>query len=687
MMLDLAKLSWQVCGWRPFLWQLRKSMELHQTFTPDVTPLRARVPGSVQAALLDAGIIADPNIGMNSRLCEWVEHRQWEFFTTLPPMDIPIGARVTLCASGLDYSGWILLDGKTVAEFSGALYPHEIDLAEHLRPQTSTVLSIVFDMPPEVDGQIGFTSRTRHFKPRYNYSWDWCPRFVPIGISDQLQLHIAPPSVRVDRVLPHLHDDLASGSVSIWLQNESHEHHRVTMELCDGMTVIARKTVEIASGASQQKLEVPALEPWWPNGCHDNTRKAQLYQLRVLTGNAERDGGQRLLFDASIGFKQIRWQPCADAPDNAEPWICHVNGQPIFLQGVNWTPVRMDYLGVTSAQYAHLVGLYKQMGCNVLRVWGGAHLEKREFYDLCDRAGLLVWQEFPLSSSGIDNFAPEDPAVIAHLQMIARTYIQRCGHHACRLLWCGGNELQAAPLETGGESIPLDIRHPCLNALAKVVQTDDPEARFLPTSSSGPAFFAHEMNMGKGIHHDVHGPWQMEGDMADWKKYWQKDDALFRSEVGLPSASPLTLITRWKGNCSPWPVRRGNAYWHHAAAWWIQEERFADVLRNYSEADGLAHYVQQTQKLQAEGLAVAARACKSRFPACGGFIVWMGHDCFPCPANTAIIDFEGNPKPAFYALQEVFQSAPEVLGSKVNDGACSLESCPTSPAEYMETGQ
>jgi len=37
---------------------------------------------------------------------------------------------------------------------------------------------------------------------------------------------------------------------------------------------------------------------------------------------------------------------------------------------------------------------------------------------------------------------------------------------------------------------------------------------------------------------------------------------------------------------------------------------------------------------------------RARFPRCGGILLWMGHDSFPCPANTAIIDFWGRPKPA-----------------------------------------
>ncbi|MCL6101336.1 MAG: hypothetical protein M1292_02430, partial [Bacteroidetes bacterium] len=67
-------------------------------------------------------------------------------------------------------------------------------------------------------------------------------------------------------------------------------------------------------------------------------------------------------------------------------------------------------------------------------------------------------------------------------------------------------------------------------------------------------------------------------------------------------------------------------------------------------------YVTWSQERQAKGLAIALKACKKRFPACGGFIIWMGHDSFPCTANTSIIDFDGNPKPAAYELSKIWKT-------------------------------
>ena len=189
-----------------------------------------------------------------------------------------------------------------------------------------------------------------------------------------------------------------------------------------------------------------------------------------------------------------------------------------------------------------------------------------------------------------------------------------------------------------------DLTHPCLAALDRVVAEEDPGVRFLPTSASGPRFTADAKDYGKGLHHDVHGPWNWS---SDWDEYWAKDDALFRSETGMPGAMDAALIEKYRGDCAALPASHANPYWQHSSSWWIQDDLAA--------GKSLADYVRLSQERQATALATAARACKSRFPACGGFLVWMGHDCFPCPVNTAVIDYEARPKPAYFALQKVFR--------------------------------
>jgi len=69
----------------------------------------------------------------------------------------------------------------------------------------------------------------------------------------------------------------------------------------------------------------------------------------------------------------------------------------------------------------------------------------------------------------------------------------------------------------------------------------------------------------------------------------------------------------------------------------------------------LEEYVNWSQNRQSEGLSIALKSCKDRFPRCGGFIIWMGHDSFPCMVNTSIMDFDGNLKPVAKELSKIWK--------------------------------
>ena len=122
---------------------------------------------------------------------------------------------------------------------------------------------------------------------------------------------------------------------------------------------------------------------------------------------------------AAIGFRQIIWKPCAgvrrktrsrgSAASTASTPSCKAR---------TGCPSGPNYADVTAEDYRKRLELYRDLGFNLLRVWGGAVLEKEPFYALCDELGIMVWQEFPLSSSGPENWPPEDPRAIAEMREI-----------------------------------------------------------------------------------------------------------------------------------------------------------------------------------------------------------------------------------------------------------------------------
>jgi len=635
---DLSPAPWTLTGYAPETWRQLAGTDLGAPSVAEIAPMRARVPASVQQVLREHHVIPDWNHGLDSRAAEWVENRCWVFSTSLPRAWLTGGPVRHLRCAGLDHAGWVCCNGRLVGRFENGFTEHVFDLSG-IPLADENPLQIIFDVPPRWLGQFNYTSRLKDWKARFNYTWDWQPRLVQIGIWDRVTLEISD-----GHALQGMRCQLAPDGFTLFGQAPG----RVEVRLEDGDRCLLQETVEpavLARGAPFAGLRV---DRWWPNG--EGGQPTYRLTCRLLG----RDGAVADEWTRRVGFKEVVWRDCTGAPAGADPWICVINGRPVFLQGVNWTPIRPNYADVTPADYEVRIKAYVAMGCNVLRVWGGGFLETETFYDLCDRYGLLVWQEFPFSSSGIDNWPPEDPAVIVGAQPIARSYITRRQHHASLLCWCGGNELQGSP-DGGKEGTgrPTPGSHPLLQMLGAECAALDPGRRYLPTSPVGPRFNADEKEFGQGVHWEIHGPW-----FPASEEYWAKDDALFRSEVGAAGASPADILEDHFGRNSLLPLDESNPQWRRFG-FWIQAAAFqADHGR---APRSVAEYAAWSQRLQAEALERAARNTKRRFPACGGFIVWMGHDAFPCPANTAVLDFLGRPKPAADALRRIFLTAPGKL--------------------------
>ncbi|MCC6483610.1 MAG: hypothetical protein IT209_02085 [Armatimonadetes bacterium] len=638
---DLSTLSWTLSGWIPHLWRLARTMEVGASPGADVPAIPAQVPGSVQKALLDAGLLPDWNSGLNARACEWVENRHWIYECQLPPECLDAGKTVRLTFEGLDGTGEVLLNAKPLASFANSHLPLTLDLTPHLN-SSRNVLQVVFECSPRWLGQFGYTSRMTDWKVRFNYTWDWTPRVVQIGMFAGVKLEIT-DGAEIEDLWYRTRGAMSpqSGTLEMTGHISAPGDHSVRVTLTqDGRTIDSVTTSLESFNSSGVAIEDAPVRLWWPSGMGPQT----LYGVHTeLLDGAGRVVDQRL---KRVGFRDVRWQRCKGAPPAADPWICVVNGKPVFLQGVNWVPPLPNFADTPPARYKTLLEAYRDMGANVVRVWGGATLESELFYDLCDEMGLMVWQEFPLSSSGVDNYPPDDAGSIETLAQIAASYIQRRHHHPSLIIWCGGNELQ------NNDRTPCGVEHPMLARLGEVCRELDPTRRYLPTSSSGPRFGASAEEFGKGVHWDVHGPWKADSDLQAWRDYWKNDDALFRSETGAPGASSAEMIRLYSGECEVMPCTPDNPLWRRTSAWWIEWEQF--VRETGNETASLEDYVEWSQKRQAEALSIAADACKSRFPECGGFIVWMGHDCFPCTANTSVIEFDGKFKPAAEALKAVF---------------------------------
>lgn len=303
---------------------------------PDsVLTVPAEVPGSVQQALKKSGLVPDWNYGLDAQKCEWVENRHWIFETVIPDECIKGGSSIQLQCDGLDYSGWLVVNGKIASEFRGTHTQHFFDITTYIQPHSNKI-QIVFDVPPRWLGQFGCTSQMTEWKTRFNYTWDWMPRLVQIGIWDSIHI-IATDGVELENIycVADANVNANKGILNIKGQVPDSKDVFVQVLLSDENSSVVRKEVIASQSFNANGLcwnDLP-VKLWWPN--LEGAQPLYKVEIRLI------DSDQKVhdTKTNNVGFRNISWQTCEGAAENSEPWICLVNAKPVFLQGVNFIPV------------------------------------------------------------------------------------------------------------------------------------------------------------------------------------------------------------------------------------------------------------------------------------------------------------------------------------------------------------
>jgi beta-mannosidase len=469
----------------------------------------------------------------------------------------------------------------------------------------------------------------------------------PVGIWDSVFLR-ATGEVSLGEVAIHtnLSEDRAEASISVVsdLRGPGPTSTAVVVEiLLDGMPVCGTQDSLTVSGRETslvQSLRIPRVQLWWPNGAG----RQPLYEARLTLKDPH--GGVLDLRSIEFGVRSVEMRPNEGAPPDSLPYTLVVNGRRLFVKGCNWVPADLLYGGVDRSRLNRLLVMAQAAGVNMLRVWGGGLLETETFYQICDRLGILVWQEFPQCSSGLDNCPPSDEAYLDRIRAVAPGMIARRRNHPCLALWCGGNEL------AGADSLPIGSEHPALAELRQLAAAHDPLRAWLPASPSGPTFASDPAR--RGEMHDVHGPWHYLGP-AEHSAFYNDIDPQLHSEFGCEGTAPLETL-RWlagdTGDEVLWPADRANPFWmHHGGESWLRPER---VETAFGAPAVLEDFVRASQFLQAEGIRYAIESNRRRKWRCSGTMPWQFNEPWPNAICTSLVDYFGRPKPAYWTMRRAY---------------------------------
>ena len=640
LMLAVATLRAQTGIYREPLrldWQL----EYAQADRSRTRTVKATVPGAVQSDIAAAEGYGDYFFGENWKNYRWMEDSEFTYRTSFARPSLATGERLFFISKGIDYAYEIFFNGTRMLQREGMYTPVRLDLTGALRDQNELSIRIL-PVPKTHREPADRSQAAQSVKPAAGYGSDCHPRLIPSGIWDETYLEVRRSAyVRDVQMRYELNETLTAAEIRVTVDGVSLPGSNLIWKLRDDRDkIIVAKVIRPESDEVRidATLERPSL--WWP---HDHgTPFLYTYELEL------RNPANELLqiITKKVGFRRIQlvtnegvWERESGLPypGNAAAAQLVVNGRKIFVKGAGTTAPGIFTGNITGEQYEKLTDLAVEANLNMLRVWGGTGINKRAFYEQCDRKGLMVWQEFPL----VHNNYRATPKYMTVLEQESESIIRRLRDHPSIAIWSGGSELFSAP---GG----LTGQAPALRLLNSQCLKLDPQTPFINTSplegmGTGPLFF-RDPESGE----DVYGQMVSARSTA-------------YTGFGVPSPAPPEVLRKIIPARELWPPRPGTAWeGHHAfnangipAAWLMQ----GTIEDYFGPSNSLEQLVQHGQLLQAEGYKAVYEEARRQKPYCSMAMARFFNEPWPAAAGSSIISWPDIPRPAYNAVRDACRPA------------------------------
>jgi len=496
--------------------------------------LPATIPGTVLTTLLNNGLVPDPLIGMNNEYIPDIydsgnAYYTYWFINDFESDPLREGEQVWIHFRGINYSCDVFLNGHKLnqALHQGMFLRQTYNITSLLSHNGKNRLAVIV-YPPDPPGnpnggQGGDGVIGRSVSHQYVVGWDWIQpvRDRNTGIWDRVsiertrQVNIKDPHI-VTLVpgirLPYDPDQhKAVIKVTAELDNPTLKPVKGTLSYqLEEHTVNAEVTIPAGSVVLVDFPDLEFRNPrlWWPNGYGPQS----LYDM-VLEFHDE----SNILSDREtirFGIREIsnNW----NSDTRSQEFM--VNGQKVFIKGGNWI-ISDAMLRFSRERYNAEIRFHRDMNLNLIRIWGGAITERPEFYEACDKYGILVWQDFWMSGDcngrwldprkKDDQWArreyPDDHelfirSVVDQVKMIR--------NHPSLAIWCGGNEI-------GPPDDIVTIMNDTLDSSL------DGTHLFLESSTSGELYFNFKGGTGDG-------PYGIQQPLT----FWEDRSFPFNPELG-----------------------------------------------------------------------------------------------------------------------------------------------------------
>jgi hypothetical protein len=441
----------------------------------------AVVPGTVLTTLVKNGVYPEPLYGENNRPDRIPESLNKTSYWYRAVVEIPAaykGRHIWLNFDGINFSAEVWVNGAQVGTMRGAFKRSVFDISSQVKAGERAAIAVRITPQPHpgdphehtiADGMVTNGGITAIDGPTFlsTIGWDWLPGirdrdsgiWAKVFLSATGPVVIHDPLVTTDLPLPKT--DSADIAIATTLENLTDQPQKGTLR-ASFADVVVEQAVELAPHSSQKVTLDPKSSPalhvvnpklWWPNGYGPQN----LYNLQIAFHQESEVSDSKAL---SFGVRKITYA----VPDSDNLTIS-VNGVRIFIRGGDWG-LDEGLKRIPRERLEAEIRMHQMANMNLIRNWVGQSTGE-DFYELCDKYGILLWDEFfqPNPSDG-----PNPDDLVTYMTNV-RDKILRYRNHPSIAVWCARNE--GFP--------PKEIDDQLRVLMAEL----EPTRRYQPSSTSG----------------------------------------------------------------------------------------------------------------------------------------------------------------------------------------------------------
>lgn len=608
------------------------------------------VPGNVELELIKQGILPeDIYMGQNIRLTEDYEKYEWWYETKITMPEIK--GKAYLYFEGVDTLAQYWLDGEKIGESENMLIPVKIPINNPVPGKTYT-LHVRLRSPIIESGKIPFDmlSCVRSWqatideslpirKARHSYGWDIMPRAVSAGIWKDA--YIVDEGNYDFNQLAYFTKNFANMErhatmITFFYEMNDLPEKGTEIEIhgvCGESEFYCRRPVNFKARAEDIVIENPKL--WWPKGYGE----PNLYKTTVRMLNGGEVMSERTL-NVGIRKAELKRTDTTDGKNGYFGFI--INNVPVTAYGTNWVPLDAFH-SREHDRYDKALEMLDDIGCNIVRWWGGNVYPEQKFYDFCDSHGIMVWQDFAMACGTY----PQDDEFAEKMKKEVEAVVRLYRNHPSLVLWAGDNECDQMTWQFTGEKENRLTRE----FLPEIIARNDQLRSYLPSSPYiAKGHFDNEIS-----ERHLWGP-------RDFYKadYYKNTPAHFASELGYHACPSPKSVKKFISPDQVWGDINNSADWIlHSSDQGGNNSRMKLMGQQIKQLFGcepktLEEFSFASQISQAEANKFYIELFRCNKPVKTGLIWWNLIDGWP-QFSDAVVDWYYDKKIAYYYIKRVQQ--------------------------------